>query len=60
MSTRIKSLPSLEKLRPEIIQNLKQSRIEEIVELALQNAEIKRLNEKIDPALIRSIGLLKK
>ena len=57
---RIQSLPSLEKLRPEIIQNLKQSRIEEIVELALQNAEIKRLNEKIDPALIRSIGLLKK
>ena len=57
---RIQSLPSLEKLRPEIIQNLKQSRIEEIVELALQNAEIKRLNEKINPALIRSIGLLEK
>ena len=56
---RLQSMPSLEELRPEITQSLKQDRIDKIVALATQNAKIEIFADQIDAGLIRDTNLLK-
>ena len=55
---RLKPIPSLDELRPQIIQNLKQNRIEEILNMAVKKAKIELYDDQIDASLIRNLSLL--
>ncbi len=55
---RLKPLPELEELKPEIIQNLSQSRIDELIKVKSEEASIKLFLEDVDPTSIRNLKLL--
>ncbi len=55
---RKKKLPTIEELKPELIQKLSQSRIDDLVKIKSDEAKINLYNNKIDPSLIRSTNLL--
>jgi peptidyl-prolyl cis-trans isomerase C len=57
---RKKQLPSIEELRPEIIQRLSQSKVEEILNAAASKATIVLSTPEINPNLIRRFDLLEK
>ena len=55
---RLKSLPNLEELKPEIVQNLTQRRIDDLIEIKTEEARIKLFLEEIDPSSIYNLKLL--
>ena len=55
---RLKPLPNLEELKPEIVQNLTQRRIDDLIEIKTEEARIKLFLEEIDPSSIYNLKLL--
>ena len=58
--TREKKIPSLEKLRPELVQNLRQKKINDYLNSLSENSEIKFLGKNINPNEITNLQLLEK
>jgi peptidyl-prolyl cis-trans isomerase C len=57
---RLKPPPTLEELRPELVQRLSQVRIDALVKAKTEAATIKLFNKTIDPTLVRNLDLLNK
>ena len=57
---RLKPPPTLEELRPELIQRLSQVRIDALVKAKTEAATIKLFNKAVDPNLVRNLNLLNK
>ena len=55
---RLKPPPTIEELRPELIQKLSQNHIDDLVKIKSEEAEINFYDENIDPTSIRNIDLL--
>ena len=55
---RLKPIPTLEELRPELVQKLTQEQINKIVENASSEATIQMFNSNIDASSILDIDLL--
>ena len=58
--TREKKIPSLEKVRPQLVQNLRQRKINDYLNSLNQNSEIKFLRKNINPNEITNLQLLEK
>ena len=56
---RLKPLPTIEELQPELLQKLSQARIDKLVEIESDKAIIKIFEKNIDSSLIRDLELLK-
>jgi peptidyl-prolyl cis-trans isomerase C len=57
---RVKPLPTFDELKPEIVQQLSQGRIDELLKIETNKAKVEVYEDKIDPNLIRNLDLLKK
>ena len=55
---RFKPLPTVEDLKPELVQKLSQTRIDELVRIESEKATIELLNKNIETSLIRKLELL--
>lgn len=55
---RSKPLPSLEDLKPELVQKLSQNRIDELIRNKTETATIQLYDQNIDSSLIRDLNLL--
>lgn len=55
--TRSKEVPTLDEMRGELAEEVRESKIGEIVESAMSMAEIERSNETIDPAVLSDQSL---
>lgn len=55
---RLKSVPTLKELELEIVQRLRQTRVNELVEVKTNQATTKLFNKAIDPKIIRNLELL--
>ena len=58
--TREKKIPSLEKVRPQLVQNLRQRKINDYLNSLSQNSEINFLGKDINPNEITNLQLLEK
>ena len=58
--TREKKIPSLEKVRPQLVQNLRQRKINDYLNSLNQNSEINFLRKNINPNEITNLQLLEK
>ena len=58
--TREKKIPSLEKVRPQLVQNLRQRKINDYLNSLNQNSEINFLQKNINPNEITNLQLLEK
>ena len=58
--TREKEIPSLEKVRPQLVQNLRQRKINDYLNSLNQNSEINFLRKNINPNEITNLQLLEK
>ena len=58
--TREKKIPSLEKVRPELVQNLRQRKINDYLNSLSENSEINFLGKNINPNEITNLQLLEK
>ena len=56
---RFKPLPTIEELRPELIQKLSQNHIDDLVKIKSEEATINFYDKSIDPTSIRNTNLLK-
>ena len=56
---RVKALPTFEEMKPELVQQLSQARIDQLLKIETDKSIVKILNTKIEPSLIRSLNLLK-
>ena len=56
---RIKPLPTLEEMKPELVQQLSQARIDQILEIETDKTKVELFNVNIEPTLIRNLDLLK-
>ena len=55
---RLRPLPTVEDLKPELVQKLSQTRIDELVRIESEKATIELLNKNIETSLIRKLELL--
>ena len=58
--TREKKIPSLEKVRPQLVQNLRQRKINDYLNSLSENSEINFLGKNINPNEITNLQLLEK
>ena len=58
--TREKKIPSLEKVRPQLVQNLRQRKINDYLSSLNENSEINFLGKNINPNEITNLKLLEK
>lgn len=56
---RIKPLPTFAEMKPELVQQLSQVRIEQLLRVETNKSEVEFFDKKIEPSLIRNLGLLK-
>ena len=56
---RVKAPPTFEEMKPELIQQLSQERIDQLLKIETDKSIVKILDTKIEPSLIRSLNLLK-
>lgn len=56
---RQKPLPTFEELKPELIQKLSQTRIDELLKTETKNAKVELFTKNVEPSLIRNLDLLK-
>ena len=56
---RIKSLPTFEEMKPDLVQRLSQGRIDEILKIETDKAKVELFDKKIEPSSIRNLNLLK-
>jgi peptidyl-prolyl cis-trans isomerase C len=56
---RVKALPSFEEMKPELVQQLSQSRIDQLLKIETDRSIVKMLDTKIEAGLIRNLDLLK-
>ena len=56
---RVKSLPTFEEMKPELVQKLSQARIDQLLKIETDKSIVKILDTKIEPSLIRNLNLLK-
>ena len=56
---RIKALPTFEEMKPELVQQLSQARIDQLLKIETDKSIVKILDTKIEPSLIRNLNLLK-
>ena len=56
---RVKALPTFEEMKPELVQQLSQARIDQLLKIETDKSIIKILDTKIEPSLIRNLNLLK-
>ena len=56
---RVKALPTFEEMKPELVQQLSQARIDQLLKIETDKSIVKILDTKIEPSLIRNLNLLK-
>lgn len=56
---RIKPLPTFEEMKPELVQQLSQARIDQLLTINSDSSKIEFFNKDIDPNLIRNLELVK-
>ena len=56
---RIKPLPTLEEMKPELVQQLSQARIDQLLEIETSKSKVEVFNVNIEPNLVRNLDLLK-
>ena len=56
---RVKALPTFEEMKPELVQQLSQARIDQLLKIETGKSIVKILDTKIEPSLIRNLNLLK-
>jgi peptidyl-prolyl cis-trans isomerase C len=56
---RVKALPTFEEMKPELVQQLSQARIDQLLKIETDKSIIKILDTKIEPSLVRNLNLLK-
>jgi len=56
---RVKALPTFEEMKPELVQQLSQAKIDQLLKIETDKSIVKILDTKIEPSLIRNLNLLK-
>ena len=56
---RVKALPTFEEMKPELVQQLSQARIDQLLKIETDKSIIKIIDTKIEPSLVRNLNLLK-
>jgi peptidyl-prolyl cis-trans isomerase C len=56
---RVKAPPTFEEMKPELVQQLSQARIDQLLKIETDKSIVKLLDTKIEPSLIRNLNLLK-
>ena len=56
---RVKAFPTFEEMKPELVQQLSQARIDQLLKIETDKSIVKILDTKIEPSLIRNLNLLK-
>jgi len=56
---RVKALPTFEEMKPELVQQLSQARIDQLLKIETDKSIVKILDTKVEPSLIRNLNLLK-
>ena len=56
---RVKAPPTFEEMKPELVQQLSQARIDQLLKIETDKSIVKILDTKIEPSLIRNLNLLK-
>ena len=56
---RVKPVPTLEEMKPELVQLLSQARIDQLLKTETDKSKVDLFNLNIDPTLIRNLDLLK-
>ena len=56
---RVKALPTFEEMKPELVQQLSQARIDQLLKIETDKSIINILDTKIEPSLVRNLNLLK-
>jgi peptidyl-prolyl cis-trans isomerase C len=56
---RTKSVPTFEEMKPELIQQLSQARIDQLLEIETDRSKVELFDVNIEPTLIRNLDLLK-
>ena len=56
---RVKALPTFEEMKPELVQQLSQAKIDQLLKIETDKSIVKILDTEIEPSLIRNLNLLK-
>ena len=56
---RTKPLPTFEEMKPELVQQLSQARIDDLLESETKNSRVEIFDKNVEPSLIRDLDLLK-
>ena len=56
---RARPLPTFEEMKPELVQQLSQTRIDELLKIETDTSKVELFDKKIEPSLIRNLNLLR-